>query len=236
MTQKNPWIALAQDERRKNFILKEEQSIVEKFNARVSEQYKIQTSIFPAPFMGDVRNASVLILMLNPGYDPKEEIAGYYSQYSHWWLKQIQHILPKPEMPLFCLDDDYIKKSSYWAQKLRPLIDVAGQKNIAHQVAKIQFFPYHSQKYKPLYKKLLKEEGFEAYLPSQKYNFKIVIKAMERGALLIIPRSKKYWFDAIPELKSYPNKYYTKNYRNPILSQNNLGLPGFTAVMDTLRG
>ena len=236
MNDKNPWLTLALDHHRTNFILKEERPIITKFNARVSDIYKIHTSLFPAPFMGDVLNASILILMLNPGYDPKEEIAGFYSQYKEWWLKQIQHISPKPELPLFCFDEDYSKKSDYWIKKLKPLTEVVGKEIVANQVAKVQFFPYHSRKFKPIYRRLLQEEGFEAYLPSQKYNFSLLKRAMENGALIIIPRSRRYWFEAIPELKFYPNKIFTKNYRNPILSKNNLGEPNFAQIVKILEG
>jgi len=234
MTNKNPWLSLALDHNRKSFLIKEEESIIAKFNTRVSDQYKIHTSIFPAPFMGDVHNASVIILMLNPGFDPKEEQAGYYSIYKDWWLKQIQHLLPCPELPLFCLDDEYVEKSSYWSNKLKPLTDIIGKEIVARKVAKIQYFPYHSREFKPLYKRLLKEEGFESYLASQLYNFNFVKKAMKRNALIIIPRSKKYWFEAIPKLREYSNLYFTKNYRNPILSKNNLGESNFTAILSFL--
>ena len=230
MNDKNPWLTLALDHHRANFILKEERSIIAKFNAEVSDTYKIRTSIFPAPFMGDVHNASVFILMLNPGYDPKEAKNGYYKAYEDWWLQQIQHILPKPKLPLFCLDDDYLQKSPYWANKLKPLTAVAGKEAVSRQVAKVQFFPYHSQKYKPLFKRLLKEEGFDSYLPSQEYNFSLVRKAMDRKALILIPRSRRYWFKAIPELRNYPNLHFTNSYGNIIFSKNNLGERSFNQI------
>ena len=173
--------------------------------------------------------------MLNPGFDPKEEQAGYYSLYKDWWLQQIQHVFPHSKLPLFCLDKEYAHKSPYWSNKLKPLTDVLGKKVVARKVAKIQYFPYHSQKFKPLYKSLLKEESFVSYLPSQHYNFWLVRKAIVRNALIIIPRSRKYWFQAIPELKNYSQVMFTKNYRNPILSKNNLGEVNFKAILNHIR-
>lgn len=133
----NPWLTLAADRSRKDYILKEEQSIISKFNAKVGEEYKIHTSIFPAPFMGNVHTAPVIILVLNPGYDEKEEEIGYYRNYEFWWLKQIQHISPVEDLPLFYLDDEYIKQSPYWMQKLQPLIDRVGREIVARNVGKI---------------------------------------------------------------------------------------------------
>lgn len=231
---RNPWCKLVNDKDRHNFILKEEQSIIGKFNAKVSDDYKIHTSIFPAPFMGIVQTAPVIILVLNPGYDEKEEEVGYYRNYESWWLKQIQHISPLEDLPLFCLDDEYIAQSPYWKQKLQPLIDKVGREIIARNVGKIQFFPYHSRKFKPIYKKLLREEEFTSYLPSQKYNFQLVRKAMERKALIIIPRSRKYWFEAIPDLQNYSKLHFTNSYGNIIFSEKNLGLNSFEIIVDKL--
>lgn len=233
----NPWLELATDKERQSFILPNEQSIIAKFNTKVTENFKIHPNIFPAPFMGDVNNAPIIILMLNPGYDKKEDVEGtnYYQTYTNWWMQQIQHKLPYPELPLFCLEEEYCTKSIYWNDKLKPLIDNTDRKRVAKNVAKVQFFPYHSIKYKSLYKKLLKGEGFDSYLPSQEYNFSLVRKAMRRDALIIIPRSKKIWYEAIPELKNYPHKHLTKNYRNPILSKNNLGEIAFQNILETIQ-
>lgn len=234
---KNPWLEMANNTARENFVIKEEQAIISKFNERVRDEYKIHASIFPAPFMGNVESATVIILMLNPGYDKDEDVDGtkYYQTYIDWWMQQIQHKLPYPELPLFCLEKNYILKSDYWFKKLKPLIDITTDEIVATKIAKVQFFPYHSIKYKSLYKRLLKEENFDSYLPSQEYNFALVRRAIDRGALIVIPRSKKYWFEAIPELSTYKNILFTKNYRNPILSENNLGVFGFTKIINHLK-
>jgi len=231
---KNPWIEMATDTSRKSFVIKEEQSIIEKFNAKVSDDYKIHSSIFPAPFMGNILTAPLVILVLNPGYDVKEENAGYYKNYESWWLKQIQHISPVKDLPLFCLEDKYIIHSPYWKEKLQPLIDKVGKEKLSRNLAKIQFFPYHSKKFKPLYKKLIKEEGFGTYLPSQEYNFQLVRNVMERDAVIIIPRSRKFWFEAIPELQDYKKIFFTNSYGNIIFSEKNLGTISFHKIIEEL--
>ena len=45
---------------------------------------------------------------------------------------------------------------------------------------------------------------------------------MSRNAIIIITRSKKIWFKAIPELEKYQNLYFTNSYLNTIISENNL--------------
>ncbi|WP_037318639.1 hypothetical protein [Salegentibacter sp. Hel_I_6] len=232
----NPWLSLAADNNRLSFILPKEQALIAKFNTKVSATYRVHENIFPAPFMGDVQTAPILILMLNPGYDEKEDTGGtnYYKTYESWWMQQIQHQLPFPDLPLFCVEEEYRKKSDYWYNKLMPLINATSAEKVAQKIAKVQFFPYHSIKYKALYKRLIKEEGFNSYLPSQEYNFELVRQAIERNAEIIIPRSKKFWYKAIPELEEYSHIHFTKNYRNPILSVKNLGVNSFNVICNKL--
>ena len=235
----NPWKKLIEEINEegfnKNYVLKEEQSIVEKFNQKNNNDlFKIHTEIMPAPFMGDVDKAPVVILMLNPGYTKEEDRVGYYNKYKDWWKMEIQHIHKFPDLPLFCLDEEYAKSSDYWIKKLKPLTSVSSNEKVARTICKIQFFPYHTEKYKNIYSNLLTEEGFGDYLPSQKYNFQLVMNAMNRNAIIIITRSKKMWFKAIPELEKYENLYLTNSYLNTIISENNLP-KAFPKILEKLK-
>jgi hypothetical protein len=219
---KNPWIEFVENLDETNLVLKEDKAVIDRFNQSTTETYKVHTEIMPAPFMGNVQSAPILLLLLNPGYDEKEEIKGYYKEYKPFWKKEIQHIQSIPELPLFCLDEKYIEYSNYWHNKLKPLTSKTSKEKVAKNICQIQFFPYHSKKFKSISKKILTENGSDQYLTSQKYNFYLVEKAMERNAIIIILRSKKMWFEAIPDLKKYENLYFTKSYLNTILSENNL--------------
>ncbi|OYU85466.1 MAG: hypothetical protein CFE24_01915 [Flavobacterium sp. BFFFF2] len=230
---KNPWEKFIEDFDEKNLILEEEKAVIDKFNQNVNETYKIHTEIMPAPFMGNVKTAPILLLVLNPGYDEKEEENGFYKDCKHFWKSEIQHIQSIPELPLFCLDEKYISYSDYWAKKLKPLTLITSKEKVAKNICKIQFFPYHSKKFKSITKKILVENGFDKYLPSQQYNFELVKKAMERNSIIIILRSKKMWFEAIPELEKYENLHVTKSYLNTILSENNL-LEAFPKIVNIL--
>lgn len=230
----NPWIEFCKSLDDTNLILSEEKDVIQQFNEYTSEEFKIHTEIMPAPFMGNVHNASIVILMLNPGYDPKEEKRGFYSEYKHFWKNEIQHISSIPHLPLFCLDERYCEYSPYWNDKLKPIISTVGKDKVAKNICKIQFFPYHSKKYKSIPKRILKNGKFENYLPSQEYNFQLVRKAIDRNAIIVIPRAIKVWEEAIPELKNYENKYSTNSYGNIILSEKNLE-NGFSKIIATLK-
>jgi len=228
----NPWKNLIQEINEEgfngNYVLKEEQAIVEKFNEKLKgynnkdKEYSIHTEIMPAPFMGDVHNAPIVILMLNPGYDPTEEENGFYKNYMHYWKNEIVHIPSIPDYPFFALDVEYCKSSPYWGNKLKFLLEHTDRRTLAKKICTIQLFPYQSKNYKPIYKKLIKEENFDNYLPSQDYNFELVKNAMDRNAIIIIARGKNAWFEAVKGLKNYPNKHFTRSSQNITISSNNL--------------
>ena len=213
----NPWKNFANNISSGNFILAEDSNVIESFNKDVNDDYKIHTEIMPAPFMGDVLNSNVVILTLNPGYDKKEVDNGYYTNYKNYWKKQIEHILPVPNLPLFCLEEEYIKYSDYWDKKLKPLIEISSREKVAKNISVIEYFPYLSKKYKSIYKRTL-----NGYLKSQEYNFYLVKKAIERNAVIVLMRGEKLWLKAVPELHELNNLYKTNSYLNPIFSEKNL--------------
>lgn len=231
----NPWLRLVKISNQENLILDEEKEFISEFNSYVKniEPYRIHTEIFPAPFMGDLKNAKIVILTLNPGYDKEEEVSEFYTNFKDWWLDEIQHKKPN-KYHLFCLDEEYKKCSDYWARKLKPLIDISSTEIVSNKMCKIQFFPYHSNKYRKPTKSLLKKHFNKNYLPSQEYNFFLVKEAIKRKATIIIPRSRKLWEEAIPELKNYSNKMYTNSYQNITLSEKNLGSENFRKIKKIL--
>lgn len=249
----NPWKKLIEEIKEEglngNYVLKEEQAIVEKFNERMEKlknkdkDYRIHMEIMPAPFMGNVHNAPIVILMLNPGYDPKEDEVNeedglnYYNRYKGYWKNEIQHIPSIPNFPFFALDQEYSKSSDYWVNKLKPLIESSNRETLAKNICTIQLFPYHSQKYKTIHKNLFKEETFDNYLPSQKYSFQLVKNAMARNAIIIIARGKKEWYEAIPGLdglEEYKNKHFTNSSQNITISRKNLPT-GFDKILEKLK-
>lgn len=221
---KNPWEKLMNQKHDNFYVLEEDAEIINKFNENLSddnkERFRIHPEIMPAPFMGDILNSKIVLLTLNPGYDLNEEEHNYYKEYKHYWEKQIVHEFPNQKLPLFCLEESYIPFSDYWKIKLNPLIQISSVEKVAKNISIIEFFPYHSLKYRDIPKRISKD-----YLVSQQYNFELIRKAIERDAIVIILRSKRLWLEAMPELKTLENHgklYNTNSYLNPILSENNL--------------
>ena len=219
---KNPWEKLP---KQNNFyVLDADAPFINQFNESLSqntkELFRIHTEIMPAPYMGDILHSKIVILTLNPGIDTKEAFRDLYEKYKEYWEKQIVHQVPDPNYPLFCFEKKYITYSNYWQIKLNPLIEASSTEKVAKNISIIQFFPYHSLKYKDFPKSIL-----NGYLESQKYNFELVKKAINRNALIVIQRGKSLWFKAIPELEKLEIEkklYKTNSYLNPIMSENNL--------------
>jgi hypothetical protein len=71
----NPWNELLEgiDKTSNNFIHPAEKNLIKEFNnslkIKYKDTYKIHTEIVPAPFMGNVHSAKILLLTLNPGFD-----------------------------------------------------------------------------------------------------------------------------------------------------------------------
>ena len=59
-------------------------------------------------------------------------------------------------------------------------------------------------------------------LPSQEYSFHLVRQAINRNAIIVLMRSKKLWFSAVPELEDYHSVFSVRNVQNPTISPGNL--------------
>lgn len=237
----NPWLELKCDSQSNYFIHPVEAKIIDAFNESLkkehSESYKIHTEIFPAPFMGNVFDSKVLLLTLNPGFDENEEEKDFYGKYREWFLKELTHS-NRFECPLYCLDEEYATCSDYWKKRLNTLVKHFGDEGkeiVGKKLSKIQFFPYVSKKFKAVPHKFIEKElgPGKKYLPTQEYNFYLVRDAIKREAVIIITRSENLWLKAVPELKGYPNLLYTKNARQPYITENNL-IGGYDKIISAL--
>jgi len=226
-TMNNPWSEFLDNPKQDYLILNDDRIVVDCFNENAKEEYRIHTEIMPAPFMGNVLDSPVLLLLLNPGFDEEEERKGYYKLFRDYWEKEIQHEHPVPDLPLFCLEDKYTQFSDYWKRRLRFLIEATSKEKVAQNVALVQFFPYHTKKYKTIPKRISTD-----YLASQQYNFHLVEKAIEREATIIMLRGKEQWCESVPLLTEYKNLSFTNSYLNTYLSKGNL--KNFDEIVDKI--
>jgi hypothetical protein len=215
----NPWIKLPSSA---PYVLPSDMSLLQAFNTTVSVKHQYDLSLFPEPFFGKA-SASVVVLTLNPGWSPND--AGTHAQPA--FALQSRHSLNRQLAPypfLHLQPNSNTPGSVWWRSRARELIDEVGFDAAAKGISCVQLMPYHSPEYSTR----------SPRLPSQIYSFNLVRSAIQRGAEIVIMRSRALWYSAIPELRDYTHLHIAKNPRAPYLSRGNLG-SSFTVISARLR-
>lgn len=223
----NPWIEkferVTDFKKVESYVLESEKSVIDQFNRNEkNKDFIIRTDVYPACFSPNLNSAKVILLMANPGYDEAEE-PDYRS--NDFVKNCISTLLEKQSKKEFV--------SEYWYKKLKPVVEELnelgfnGKEEIESKIAIVEFFPYHSKKYKPLGKKLIKNHfGQEQYLPSQLWTFNQLKDTFVNDPILICTRNYKSW-KTVLEMLGYDfdnsNFLRTNSYLNPTISKKNLG-------------
>ncbi len=216
----NPWTNLPKNE---PFILDEDKEEITKFNYEIKEDYKIHLELLPEPFLGNPKS-NIVLLNLNPGYHDEDfQFHNNNSYFIEILKKNLSH--KEQNYPFYLLNPKIAESPGYkwWSLKLKSLIQKVGIEKVANELFCIEFFPYHSKKYKSINKILF----------SQEYNFNLLKESIKRNALIIIMRSSNKWLEFIPELKNY--KFYKlKSNQNVSITKNNLG-ESFDEILKILK-
>jgi len=243
MSKENPWNELISKVNRNyttkdnQYIIKDDLEVVQKFNDNLSQKSKDDFQVYyhmhPYHYTGNIKNASVILLATNPGYVEEEEDTLYLNPKFH--EEVIENL--KFNTDTFVNKDESRKKDGdYWTEKTRELRKILGDDIVDKNLALIQFFPYHSKKFRKIAKKYF--ENGEKYLKTQKFGFELVRQAIKNNKLIIILRSQKDWLEAIPELKTHKEKGLVlelNNYRQPYLTQKNIKNNGFEILVNYLK-
>ncbi len=175
------------------FLLSEDIELIEKFNSTADDRFKIHFNIFPEPYLGDP-DAPIVLLGLNPGF--KETNIAQHSDARFAELSRANLLHQLGDYPFYLLNPT-IDRTKYWELKLRCLINQFGCSQIARKVFCVEFFPYHSRKFKHA----------RLCIPSQQYSFLLVRRAIARGAVILQLRGGRYWLRNVCELATYPQVY-----------------------------
>ncbi len=213
----NPWIHLPTEP---DYVLESDRKHVEEFNTGARDEHKIHLDLFPEPYIGQC-GAPVVLLGLNPGYDANDCKIHRNQRFAELSRANLEHNLKfMGEFPFYFLNPELKKLngsevpgSKWWTQRLGHLVKEDGCKwnQVANSILCIEYFPYHSRKYKSCTR-----------LKSQTYSFNLVQKAIERKAIIIALRSVKLWIDAVPGLETYKDFHRVNSPQNPTLTRNNL--------------
>jgi hypothetical protein len=214
----NPWIELTQTNR---FVLKQDELMIKQFNEKAKEDFKIKTELMPEPFYGSP-NGSVYILALNPGYTEGEEAWHQNSDFLNVLKKNLNH--ENEKYPNYFFDHKYEDHPGYiwWNQKTRWFLKDMGEgdrsRKLSEEIFCVEYFPYHSRKYQDVPKWMLDD----ALSGHKKYIKHLLGGAISNGKAIVILRSRRRWYEFIPELEKYENTFLVKNPRNVSLSPGNI--------------
>jgi hypothetical protein len=184
---------------------------------------KLQLHLLPAPYAGP-RDAPVVMLLLNPGHDPRADIE--QAPGTEFFNQQRKALSFESRCPLYLLDPAFEGTIAYrwYARRFRQLISDCGHGAVAARLLLLQFFPYRS-----------KAGADFPVLPSMAFTRGLLFEAMSRQADIIVARSYKQWLSLTPELAAYPC-IMLHSVRSPYLTPGNMGAEEYRRVVNAIKG
>lgn len=220
MNMKNPWPNLT--ENGNNYVLDIDKDIVSKHNLNSNENHCFHPELLPEPFIGNP-NSSILALNANPGFNPEDFSVHSRKESRALILNNIKHEL-NTESNFYYLRPEFegTPGGNWWRKRLRRLIEDCGEKTVSNNLFVLELIGYHSTNFKFI------------RVPSQEYNCYLIRKAISKGTLIIIMRSKKQWYGLVPELAGYSNCFIMKNPQSTYFSPNNINQ--YHSIINQLKG
>jgi hypothetical protein len=161
----------------------------------------IHSGLLPGPYAGNIRKATIYLLLLNPGFSPIDYKAEEDQDYLTEIKNQLLQVKLNKNYPFFPLNPEYswTGAGEWWNKKLSPIINELMSKKrisykqacsiIAKKICSFELFPYHSKNFS-ISNKILK------VLPS----VKIIVDSMQQfynneDKLIIIMRKSGFWYN-----------------------------------------
>lgn len=183
----------------------------------------LQLDTLPGQFAGGLDTAEVIFLALNPGsHETDTTINLHIPEFVR--LNRRNHV-DAYSSAFYYLGSGLEKTAvySWWARVLKPFLqDGIKTATLERKIMLVNYFPYHSVKWKSL-----------PLVPSQQFAFDLVREAIKRNKIIVIMRSERLWIEAVPELVSY-EYMVLKNKRNVVISPNNLGQENYDLILAVL--
>jgi hypothetical protein len=122
---------------------------------------RLHLGLLPHPFCGDVKNAEIYILMLNPGYGPHDYFGEYeVPEYRKAVLANLKQTFTSETLPFFLLDPQFSWHGGFnwWHGKLAGVIKelahsrgvsfAEARSELGRKIASIELLPYHSTSFR----------------------------------------------------------------------------------------
>lgn len=121
----------------------------------------LHLGLLPVPYVGNLEQASVFILMINPGLGPGDYYAEYnVPGYREALISNLRQENGQNDYPFFGLDPNLAVTGAfdYWHGRLKGIVSalkdqrgcsyLAALRDLAHKIACLQLMPYHSQAFR----------------------------------------------------------------------------------------
>ncbi|MBR4321204.1 hypothetical protein [Treponema sp.] len=164
---------------------------------------EMHLSLLPAPYCGDLENAKIYILSLNPGF----AVTDYYEEekcekYRSEIIRNIKQ--EKTQYMNYCFNPEFLWTGGarYWTNKFKQITKELIEKevhnnlfevlqNLSNRIATLELIPYHSQKYN--LPKKIEESLCSKKLIKKFVHDTLVPKAKKGETLIIVARKAKEW-------------------------------------------
>ncbi len=229
---KNPWEYVAELVKNTNgyysknqfFVCENDKELIEKYNSDENrkKEHKFVTNLLPSPFRGDIFNAKILILTLNPGFNEKTnhnlfELLDKNAQNQitengiNNLLLKGERIIPNDAVELF--------HNQYWSDKTKNIVN---EHNFNPQeLAVVEYIGYHSKNFNLT-------KGIKN-LDSIKFTelvIEYIIKNRRDDYCFVIARNKNLWDEILERYLStdeYKERVTSLNsYQNSSISKKNI--------------
>lgn len=170
----------------------------------------LHLGLLPMPFAGNLENASIFILMLNPGLSAGDYFAEQrVAEFRNAHVRGLRQENADDEFPFIFLNPDFAWHPGfgYWQKKFHNIIDeIRKQQKVSYQkamsilskkLACLELMPYHSKSFGAgsLLNKLPSVKLMRNYVQDV-----VIPKAMSDKAIVIATRQIKMW--QLPEHKN----------------------------------
>jgi len=173
-----------------------------------SDDKRLHLGLFPVPFIGDMRKASIYVLMLNPGLGPGDYFEYKVPSFRRALLANLRQKHKKGAMPFVCLDPRFAWQGGfgYWHQKLKGVIKALAKSKrmslaearwtLGTELAVVQLVPYHSTTF--VNQKAL-QQLTSVRLAKNFVRRTVAKRVRARDAIVIVTRQVKIWDQCLPD-------------------------------------
>ena len=164
--------------------------------------------LLPIPFMGDLLNASIYVLMTNPGLDESDYRECEKTDFKRALIANLKQESLTGTLPFTYLDSqfDWHAGHHYWDRKFRGIIQALAKSRavsyaearsvIGNKIAVIELFPYHSTE-GPSDNTL--KNCPSVRLVKEFVRDTVVERVRAKQAIVIVVRRVKNWNQCLPE-------------------------------------